>query len=68
MLETKMFRVYRYSSRRQTFVAVFSVFAVLNLLSYFYYLSPKLPSKSGQKVSLHRMRKNDFLEPSFLGE
>ena len=57
-----MFRLYR--SRRQTFVAVFAVFAFLNLFSYFYYVSPRLLST---KATI-RQRQNEFQEPSFLGK
>ncbi len=74
-----MFRVYRYGSRRQTFVAIFGLFAALNLLSYFYYVSPRLSNgkrfgtSARQQQQQQRLQKtglssNEYNEPSFIGK
>jgi hypothetical protein len=71
-----MFRVYRYGSRRQTFVAIFGLFAALNLLSYFYYVSPRLSTgkrfgtsaRQQQRLQKTGLSSNEYNEPSFIGK
>ena len=77
-----MIRLYRYGSRH-TFLTLFGIFAAFNLLSYMYYVSPRLPgsrftpgvhpSSSLDRFSEQSQRRMEKLadqlnEPSFLGE